>query len=168
MNRMKNCFLVFLLALGSFPGHAQETSKKEVNTDRAPAAIGPYSQGIRVGHTVYLSGQIAIDPETGLMDTLTIENEVRRIMKNIGMVLRAEGLDYTHIVKTTIYATDLDNYGIINQVYSTYLEKPYPARETVQVAALPKGAHVEISVIACDKPAGQPQSSGGLPGTNTP
>lgn len=150
MKKLLATALVFLLFASCL--HAQTSGKKEVYTDKAPKAVGPYSQGIRVGHTVYLSGQIAIDPGTGLMDTLNIESEVRRIMKNIGNVLQAEGLDYSHIVKTTIFTVDLGNYSLINSVYAGYLEKPFPARETVQVSALPKGAHVEISVIACDKP----------------
>ena len=148
----KHLALVLVIFISVSCLQAQNAMKKEINTEMAPKAVGPYSQGIRVGHTVYLSGQIAIDPETGRMDTLNIENEVHRIMKNIGMVLQAEGLDYSNIVKTTIFTVDLGNYGLINSVYAGYLEKPYPARETVQVAALPKGAHVEISVIACDKP----------------
>ena len=148
----KHLALVLVIFISVSCLQAQNAMKKEINTEMAPKAVGPYSQGIRVGHTVYLSGQIAIDPETGRMDTLNIENEVHRIMKNIGMVLQAEGLEYSNIVKTTIFAVDLGNYGLINSVYAGYLEKPYPARETVQVSALPKGAHVEISVIACDKP----------------
>jgi 2-iminobutanoate/2-iminopropanoate deaminase len=137
------------LACGLF---AQEETVRQITAPDAPKAIGPYSQAIRAGGTCYLSGQIAIIPETGEMDTLSIDAEVRRIMKNIGLVLNEAGLDYSNIVKTTIYTTDLRHFQAINSAYASFLEVPYPARETVEVAGLPKKAHVEISVVAVKLP----------------
>lgn len=130
----------------SFFATAQD--KQVIFTDKAPKPIGPYSQAILAGNTLYVAGQIAIDPETGKMDTATIETEIRRVLKNAGEVLNAAGMNYGNVVKSTIYTTDLKYFKTINAVYGeTFKENP-PARETVQVAALPGEAHVEISLIA--------------------
>jgi 2-iminobutanoate/2-iminopropanoate deaminase len=144
---MKTLTLVSLSILLSFPLLAQQTTKI-INTDKAPKPIGPYSQAILQGNTLYLSGQVAIIPETGKMDTLDIPAEVARIMKNIGAVLNTAEMDYKNIVKTTIYTTDLKNFKTINTIYGEYFKDNPPARETVQVVALPAKAHVEISCIA--------------------
>lgn len=145
MNRM----IILLMAIvSSVSVTAQTAGKTAIESPEAPKVIGPYSQAIRVGNTYYLSGQIAIDPVTGDMDTNSIRTEVSRIMKNIGAVLKTAGLEYSNIVKTTIFTTDLKAFSIINETYADFLAEPYPARETVQVAALPKNAKVEISVIA--------------------
>lgn len=119
-------------------------------TPDAPAPIGPYAQATARGNALFVSGQIAIDPATGQMDTATFTKEVTRVMDNIQAILRAAGLQSRDIVRTTIYMTDLKQFGTVNEIYAMYFPKgsSYPARETVQVAALPKGAHVEISVMA--------------------
>lgn len=138
--------LVFLLLLAFASGQSEQ--KRVIFTDKAPKPIGPYSQGILVGNTIYLAGQIAIDPATGKMDTATIETEINRVLSNLGEVLKATGMNYSNIVKTTIYTTDLRYFKIINTIYGELFKKDPPARETVQVAALPGKAHIEISVIA--------------------
>jgi 2-iminobutanoate/2-iminopropanoate deaminase len=137
--------LVFLLFLASC---TMSPEKQVIRSENAPTAIGPYSQAIMVGNTLYVSGNIAIDPKTSTMDTLTIEAEIRRVMSNLGAVLEEAGMSYANIVKATIFTTDLGHYQLINSIYGEYFEEAPPARETVQVAALPAGAHVEISCIA--------------------
>ncbi len=121
---------------------------KALHTEKAPAALGPYSQAIKANNTVYLSGQVGINPSTGKMNNENLETEAHQVMKNIGEVLNAAGLGYKHIVKTSIFLTDMSRFSEINVIYGSYFSKPYPARETVQVSALPAGAQVEISVIA--------------------
>jgi len=122
--------------------------KKIILSSKAPQPIGPYSQAIAAGGMVFLSGQIAIDPETGVLITQNIENETRQVMKNLQAVLRAASLDFSHVVKASIFVTDLNDFGKINEVYGSYFEENPPARETVEVARLPKEVHVEISMIA--------------------
>ncbi len=119
-----------------------------IYTDKAPKPIGPYSQAVLSGNTLYLSGQIAIDPVTGKMDTADIEAEIRRVLSNLGEVLKAAGMSYENLVKTTIYTTDLKYFKTINSLYGAQFAKDPPARETVQVVALPGKAHVEISGVA--------------------
>ncbi len=121
---------------------------KKVQTPKAPKAIGPYSQAIDTGDFVFLSGQIGLDPQTGQLVSNDIEDQTRQVMKNLKAVLEEAGLDFRHVVKTTIYLVDLKDFVKVNGVYQSYLEEPYPARATVQVAALPKGARVEIEMIA--------------------
>ena len=140
--------LTLLLLFFGIVSFAQSSSKQVVFTDKAPKAIGPYSQGIMAGNTLYLSGQIAIDPGTGKIDTTSLENEIRQVLFNMGEVLKAAGMSYQNVVKTTIYTTDLRNYKTINTIYGEYFTSGQPARETVQVVALPGKAHVEISGIA--------------------
>ena len=146
---MKKVILLSLFVITSFTfSFSQETIKTVIQSPEAPKAIGPYSQAILAGNTLYVSGSIAIDPETGNMDTLNLEAEIRRVMSNLGAVLKEAGMTYENVVKATIFTTDLKDYNLINGIYGEYfIEKP-PARETVQVVALPKGAHVEISCIA--------------------
>ncbi len=122
--------------------------KTIINTPNAPAPIGPYNQAILSGHTLYVSGTIALDPKSGIMIQSDIEAETHQVMKNLGEVLKAAGMDYASIVKTTIFVTDLANFAKINEIYGSYFTSNFPARETVQVSALPKNANVEISVIA--------------------
>jgi len=141
------CFLIILISSG-IVSFAQSNNKQVIYSDKAPKAIGPYSQGILTGNTLYLSGQIAINPETGKIDTTTIENEIRQVLINLGEVLKAAGLSYENVVKTTIYTTDLKHFKTINIIYGEYFKANQPARETVQVVALPGKAHVEISGIA--------------------
>ena len=122
--------------------------KSVIYTDAAPAPVGPYSQAIRVGPWVYIAGQIAIDPETQTMVTESIEAETRRVMENIGAVLKAAGGSLEDLVHVTIYMTDLKDFPAMNRVYSGYVGDKPPARATVQVASLPKNARVEITAVA--------------------
>jgi 2-iminobutanoate/2-iminopropanoate deaminase len=122
--------------------------KQIIPTEAAPAPIGPYSQAVMTGGTLYLSGQIAIDPATGLVIKGDIEAETRQVMVNIGAILQAYQLSYSHIVKTTIFIRSMDDFARINGVYGSFFEKDYPARETVEVSRLPKDVQVEISCIA--------------------
>lgn len=121
--------------------------KKIIFTPNAPAPIGPYSQAVLVNNTLYCSGQIALNNE-GALDTSSIENETKQIMANINEVLKASGMNFGNIVKTSIFLTDMNDFATVNETYSKFFDKDFPARETVQVSALPKGVHVEISVIA--------------------
>ena len=122
--------------------------KQGVSTEAAPAAIGPYSQAIRSGDLVFLSGQIPLDPATGDLVSGGIEEQTRRVMNNLGAVLAAAGASFENVVKTTIYLADLGDFAAVNGVYASYFGQPAPARATVQVAALPKGARVEIDATA--------------------
>ncbi|NUM32458.1 MAG: RidA family protein [Bacteroidetes bacterium] len=122
--------------------------KTVINTPNAPAPIGPYNQAVMHGNTLYISGAIALDPATNNMIQTDIEAETKQVMKNLGEILKAAGMDYSNIVKSTIFVTDLANFAKINAVYGSFFKDNYPARETVQVTALPKGANVEISAIA--------------------
>ena len=119
-----------------------------VSTDGAPKAIGPYSQGIDTGSLVFVSGQIALDPATGQMSQAGVAEQTERVLKNVEAILKASGLSMNHVVKTTVYLIDLGEFGAMNEVYARYFPKDHPARATVQVAALPKGARVEIDAVA--------------------
>ena len=122
--------------------------KREIiSTAHAPKAIGPYSQAVKVGDTVYLSGQIPLVPETMEMVQGDIEAQARRVFDNLKAVARAAGGDLAHIVKLTVYLTDLDHFAAVNEVMKRYFTDPYPARAAVGVAALPKGAAVEMEAI---------------------
>jgi 2-iminobutanoate/2-iminopropanoate deaminase len=122
--------------------------KKVINTSNAPAPIGPYSQAIAAGGFVFVSGQIPSNPVTGEIVSGGIKDEAKQVMENIKAILAEAGLDFSNIVKTSIFLTDMQNFGQVNEVYGTYFTGQFPARETVQVAALPKNVNVEISVIA--------------------
>jgi 2-iminobutanoate/2-iminopropanoate deaminase len=122
--------------------------KTVVATERAPRAIGPYSQAIRVSDFVYLSGQIPLDPSTGDLVTGDIEAETHRVMQNLGAVLEAAGASYASVVKTTIFLVDMADYAAVNKIYGGYFPEAPPARSTVAVAALPRGARVEIEATA--------------------
>lgn len=124
--------------------------KEIIQTDQAPAPIGPYSQAVKVGSVYYFSGQIAIDPATGQLVQDSLEAETRQVMANIGAILESVGLSYAHIVKSSIFLKDMDDFGEINGIYGSYFESDFPARETVQVARLPKDVRVEISVIVAE------------------
>ena len=123
-------------------------TKKGIHTENAPAAIGPYQQGIRLGDWVFTSGQIALDPATGNFLAGEIEQETELTLKNIEAILQAAGLSMDHVVKATVYLSDMNNFARMNQVYEKSFANSKPARACVQVAALPKGAKVEIDVIA--------------------
>ena len=123
-------------------------NKRIIKTDQAPAAIGPYSQAVRIGNMFYTSGQIALDPRSGEFLSGEIEQETERTLENISAILKADGLSLDNIVKTTVYLTDLRYFTRMNQIYEKYFSENKPARACVQVAALPKGAKVEIEAIA--------------------
>ncbi|HTF56657.1 MAG TPA: RidA family protein [Planctomycetota bacterium] len=122
--------------------------KKIVSSDGAPKAIGPYSQGIDTGSLVFVSGQIPSDPATGQMVTGGIAEQTERVLKNVEAILAGSGLNLSHVVRTTVYLVDLGEFAAMNEVYARHFPKDPPARATVQVAALPKGARVEIDAIA--------------------
>ncbi len=122
--------------------------KKSIFTSDAPAAIGPYSQGVRIGRFLFCSGQIPLDPKSGQIVPGDIATQTRRVMDNIGAILRAEGIAFDNIVKTTIFLTNLGDFQTVNETYGSYFKQDPPARSTVQVSALPRGANVEIEVIA--------------------
>src|SRR5260370_15641709 len=121
---------------------------KIISTKEATAAVGPYSQAVRVGSTLYCAGQIPLDPKSGQIVPGDIGAQTRRVLENITAVLRAESLTFENIVKTTIFLTDLNDFQTVNEIYGSYFKQAPPARSTVQVAALPKGARVAIEVIA--------------------
>ncbi|MBL0052789.1 MAG: RidA family protein [Bacteroidetes bacterium] len=122
--------------------------KKIIFTENAPKPIGPYSQAILLNDVLYASGQIAINPENDQLVLDNIIEETIQVMKNIGALLTAAGMDYTHIIKTSIFLKDMNNFGQVNNIYGSFFKGDFPARETVQVARLPKDVNVEISVIA--------------------
>jgi 2-iminobutanoate/2-iminopropanoate deaminase len=123
-------------------------SKQIINSADAPAPIGPYSQAVKHGDTLYISGQIALDAKTGNLVTGDIKTETHQVMKNLQAILKAAGLDFTHVVKTSIFVKDLGNFVAINETYGEYFKSNPPARETVEVSRLPKDVNVEISCIA--------------------
>lgn len=123
--------------------------KKIINTPNAPAPIGPYSQAVLHGNTLYTSGQIALDPSTMNLMVEDIKTETRQVMENLAQVLAAANMSFDNVVKSTIFISDMNNFAMINEVYGHYFdEATAPARETVQVARLPKDVNVEISMIA--------------------
>ena len=121
---------------------------KAISTSQAPAAIGPYSQATEAGPLVYLSGQLPVDPATGSFPEGGIKEQARQSLLNIQAVLQAAGLDLCNVVKTTVFMADMQDFAEMNSVYSTFFSEPYPARSAVAVKALPKGALVEIEVVA--------------------
>lgn len=122
--------------------------KSVINTKNAPAPIGPYNQAILAGSMLFISGQVCIDPVSGELKNKDIQEETHQVMHNLKNILQEAGLDFSHVVKTTIFITDMHQFGAVNEVYGKYFDKVFPARETVQVSALPKFVNVEISMIA--------------------
>jgi 2-iminobutanoate/2-iminopropanoate deaminase len=124
--------------------------KQIINTSSAPAPIGPYNQGVRIGDMLFISGQICIDPATGKLNNLDIQQETHQVMHNLRAILEASDMSFHHAVKTTIFITDMNRFSEVNEVYGKYFDtnSSFPARETVQVSALPKFVNVEISMIA--------------------
>jgi 2-iminobutanoate/2-iminopropanoate deaminase len=122
--------------------------KTIINTKNAPAPIGPYNQAVLVNGTLYISGQICIDAESGNLKNRDVQEETHQAMKNLKVILQEAGMDFSHVVKTTIFITDMNQFSEINEVYGKYFNGNFPARETVQVSALPKFVNVEISMIA--------------------
>lgn len=119
-----------------------------VNSKHAPAPIGPYNQAIEFNGMLFCSGQIALNPENGSLVMDSIQNETHQVMKNIQAILNEAGLTFNHIIKTTIFLSDMQLFSEVNDIYASYFSNHYPARETVAVLGLPKGVHVEISVTA--------------------
>jgi 2-iminobutanoate/2-iminopropanoate deaminase len=123
-------------------------SKSVIYSDKAPEPIGPYSQAIQSGNLLFVSGQIAIQKSTGEIVTATIEDETLQVMTNLSEILKSAGIDFKHVVKTTIFLKDMNNFPKVNEIYGKYFEADPPARETVEVSRLPKDVNVEISCIA--------------------
>lgn len=123
---------------------------KAIKPEKAPKALGPYSPAVKLGDFVYLSGQIPLNPETNEVAGSSIEEQTHQVMKNIQVVLAEMGLEFRHIVKTTIFVKDLNDFNKLNEVYGSYLQEPYPARSCVQVAKLPKDVLVEIECTVID------------------
>jgi len=121
--------------------------RNAISTERAPAAIGPYSQAVRAGGTVYLSGQIPLDPATGELVSGDIDAEARRVFDNLKAVCEAAGGGLDDVVRVGIYLTDLSDFAAVNTVMAEYFQAPYPARSTIQVAGLPRGARVEVDAV---------------------
>ncbi len=128
--------------------------KKIISTTEAPAAVGPYSQAVRVGSLIFCSGQIPLDPKTQTIVEGDISAQTKRVLENITAVLKSESLTFENIVKTTVFLTNLGDFQTVNELYGSYFKSDPPARSTVQVSALPKGANVEIEVIAVANPQG--------------
>lgn len=122
--------------------------KKVIHTDLAPKAVGPYSQAIDIGSLVFCSGQIAINPANNEVLKVSVVEQTHQVMKNIEAVLKASDLNFSNIIKTTIFLTNMNDFAQVNEVYSSYLKSPFPARSTVAVSGLPKGVNVEIEVTA--------------------
>lgn len=122
-------------------------SREPINTPKAPAAIGPYSQAVKTGNLVFLSGQIPLDPATGQLVSGEIEAETTRVFENLKAVAEAAGGSLNHAVKVNVYLTDLAHFSKVNEIMATYFKQPYPARAAVQVAALPRGARVEVECV---------------------
>ncbi len=123
-------------------------NKKIIHTDKAPLPIGPYSQAVLSNNTLFISGQIPINPETNEVVSSDIEAETHQVMRNLGEILKEAGINFNHIIKTTIFLSDMSLFGKVNEVYGSYFSNDYPARETVAVKGLPKNVNVEISMIA--------------------
>ncbi len=154
LKRKSNSQIVSILIsfLFAHPAFAQNTNasemKKEIiKTENAPAPIGPYSQAVAYGNLVFVSGQIAINPENGQLVTRSIKEETHQVMKNLQNILKEAGLGIEHILKTSIFLKNMDDFTVVNEVYGSYFSGEFPARETVQVSRLPKDVNVEISVI---------------------
>ena len=142
-------FLLILICLISFNNYSQSNMKKVINSKNAPEPVGPYNQAILVDGTLYLSGQIALDPKSMKMDNSTIESETIRVLNNIEAVLKEANYDFNDIIKTTIFLTNMEDFNVVNEIYGKRFEKEFaPARETVEVSGLPKNAKIEISIMA--------------------
>ena len=122
--------------------------KTVINTKNAPAPIGPYSQAVMANGILYVSGQIAINPANGDLVLDAIDMETKQVMENLKAILTEAGMDFTHVIKTTIFLKDMNNFKTVNEIYGSYFSTDFPARETVGVARLPKDVNVEISVVA--------------------
>lgn len=124
------------------------TARREIHTDRAPAAIGPYSQAIDLDGLVFTAGQIGLDPDNGEFAGPDVESQARQVMANLDAVLDAAGAGFEDVVKTTVYLADMDEFEKVNRIYGNHFEAPFPARSTVEAGRLPRDARVEIDVVA--------------------
>ncbi|MBD0331224.1 MAG: RidA family protein [Chitinophagaceae bacterium] len=124
------------------------SEKQIINTKNAPAPIGPYNQGVVINNILFISGQICIDPATGKLKNKDIQEETHQVMQNLKAILQEAEMNFSNVVKTSIFLTDMDQFSEINEIYGKYFDGDFPARETVQVTALPKFVNVEISMIA--------------------
>ena len=122
--------------------------KKIITTQGAPAPIGPYNQAVLTNNTLYISGQICLDPQTNQLKNRDIQDEIHQVMQNLKAILSEAGMSFNNVVKTTIFITDMNKFSEINEIYGKYFSGNFPARETVQVSALPRFVNVEISMIA--------------------
>jgi reactive intermediate/imine deaminase len=122
-------------------------TRSTISTPHAPQAIGTYSQAVKCGSTVYVSGQIPLDPASGQLVNGDMQAQIRRVFDNLKAIVAAAGGDFSHVAKVNVYLTDLGNFQVVNQVMSEYFQQPYPARAAVQVAALPKAAQVEMDCV---------------------
>jgi 2-iminobutanoate/2-iminopropanoate deaminase len=143
------CFLLGMIVMSLLLVIPHNPGKKVIFTEKAPGPIGPYSQAVYSDHIVYTSGQIGIDPKNGNL-TGTVEGQTDQVMKNLQEILGKSGLDFSQVLMTRIYLTNMSDFGSVNTVYSRYMGNSSPARSTIQVAGLPKGAVVEIEMIAHD------------------
>lgn len=125
-----------------------QVMKKVIQTDNAPAAIGPYSQAVRAGDFLYVSGQIPLDPTSGEVVSGGVEEQTDRVLKNLQAILEEAGADFTNVVKFSIFLKDIEDFGVVNKIYGSFLEEPYPARATIEVSRLPKDVLVEMDVVA--------------------
>ena len=130
------------------PAKEASMSRTIISSDRAPKAIGPYSQAVKVGNTIYTSGQVPFDPATGELVTGDIATQTRRVFENLKAVLEAADASFADVARVGIYLTDLSNFAAVNAVMAEYFAEPYPARSTIGVAALPRGAQVEVDLVA--------------------
>lgn len=122
--------------------------KEIINTNYAPAPIGPYNQAVKAGNTLYISGQISLSPETGDLILSSIADQTKQVLENLHAILKEAGYSFADVIKTSIFLTDMANFGIVNEIYGEYFTENAPARETVAVSGLPKGVDVEISCVA--------------------
>ncbi|RYY95510.1 MAG: RidA family protein [Chitinophagaceae bacterium] len=122
--------------------------KQIIETPHAPAPIGPYNQAVRFGNLLFISGQICLDPASGQLKNSDLQEETHQVMHNLKAILQEAGLSFAHVLKTTIFLTDMNRFSDVNEIYGKYFEGAFPARETVQVSALPRFVNVEISMIA--------------------
>ncbi|XP_019194334.1 PREDICTED: reactive Intermediate Deaminase A, chloroplastic-like [Ipomoea nil] len=132
----------------SFSASTDTSVKEAVETDKAPAALGPYSQAIKANNLLFVSGMLGLDPETEEFVSDDVGNQTEQVLRNIGEILKAGGADYSSVVKTTILLADMNDFNNVNAIYAKYFPSPYPARATYQVAALPKDAKIEVECIA--------------------
>jgi 2-iminobutanoate/2-iminopropanoate deaminase len=148
MRKNRTLAIVLLCSVSTCLACSEDAARRIIATPNAPAAIGPYSQAVLVDDTLYLSGQIPIDPGTGEVARDGIESETRQVLDNIGAVLRAAGMGFAEVAQVQVFLRDLEDYAVVNRVYAEYFDEGYPARAAVQVARLPRDVSIEIMAVA--------------------